>query len=386
VVSTQGARAARAQSGRARGARASRARGELVELRRRLDALDDQILALLRDRMAVIAEVQRVKAQSGEPVYVPLRERSQLERLERTNRASGSALQPAALRAIFGEILSASRAFQAALSVAYLGPPGSYSEHAARAQFGASTELVPVSSIPEVFRAVERGAARLGIVPIENTTEGMVGTTLDALAATPLKIVAERGIRIRHALLSRARRLEDVRRVLSHPQSLAQCRDWLARHLPDVPATEVASNSLAAARAARSPTTAAIAAREAGERHRLNVLASDIQDLARNVTRFVVLAPDEVEPEKGADKVSVLSSVRNEAGRLFRALKPLAQHAVDLCKLESRPMRGRPWEYLFFVDFRGEIESPRIGRAMAAMERECIWFKVLGAYPEARAI
>jgi chorismate mutase/prephenate dehydratase len=378
-VGTQGARAARGDQVRAR------ARATLEELRRRLDGLDAQVLALLGERYAIIERIQRVKQDSGDGVYVPARERAQLERLERLNREAGTPVRPEALRAIFGEILSASRALQAPLTIAYLGPQGTYSERAARAQFGSSAELLPVASIPEVFRAVEREQARLGIVPIENSTEGMVGPTLDGLAETPLRIVAERELAIRHALLARCRKLSEVRRVVSHPQSLAQCRDWLARNLPGVPTLAVESNARAAEMAARSGATAAIAGRDVAVRLRLNLLADNIQDLARNVTRFVVLAPAGEGPEAGADKVSVLFSVRNEPGRLFQALKPLAQSGIDLCKLESRPMRGRPWEYLFFVDFRGDVQSPRLTRAMAAMERQCLWFKVLGAYVEARS-
>ncbi|MFM7736298.1 MAG: prephenate dehydratase, partial [Alphaproteobacteria bacterium] len=173
--------------------------------------------------------------------------------------------------------------------------------------------------------------------------------------------------------------------VVSHPQSLAQCRDWLSRRLPDVATIEVASNAAAAARAARSPSTAAIASRDAARRYGLQVLAEDIQDAAHNVTRFVVLAPPGTAVEAGADKMSILFSVRNRPGALFRALEPLARARVDLCKLESRPMRGRSWEYLFFVDLRGAIEGSRVRTALAAMERECILFKVLGAYAEARS-
>ncbi|HZR83101.1 MAG TPA: prephenate dehydratase [Candidatus Binatia bacterium] len=376
-MATHGARAARPDAVRAR------ARETLNQLRGRIDELDGRILALLGERYQVIEEVQRVKQDSGDGVYAPARERAQLARLERLNRELPRPLRPEWVRSIFGEILSASRALQAPLTVAYLGPAGTYSEHAAVAQFGSSAKLVPVASIPEVFRAVEREQARLGIVPIENSTDGMVGATLDALATTPLRIVAEREMPIRHALLSRSSRLSDVKRVFSHPQSLGQCRDWLARHLPDVPTVEMASNAAAAEAAARRAGAAAIASRETAERYRLRVLADSIQDLARNVTRFVVLAPPAEGHEPGADKVSVLFSVRNEPGRLFEALKPLAQNEIDLCKLESRPMRGRPWEYLFFVDFRGEIDSPRVKRAMAAMERDCLWFKVLGTYAEA---
>ena len=356
----------------------------LRRLRARIDRIDAEVLSLLGERYRVVAGIQRVKEKSGDGVYVPARERAQIERLEALNREAGNPVRPEALRAIFGEILAASRALQGRLSVAYLGPQGTFSERAARAHFGSSAELVAVPSIPDVFRAVERGQARLGIVPIENSTEGMVIPTMDALAASDLRIVAERPLSIRHALLSRSAKVSQIRRIVSHPQSLAQCREWLARHLPDVPTSEVASNALAAEAASRARTTAAVAGREAAETYGLRVLADGIQDLARNVTRFVVIAPPGGVREEGADKVSVLFSVRNEAGMLFRALQPLARHGIDLIKLESRPMRGRSWEYLFFADFRGAVASPEVKRAMRAMQRHCLSFKELGAYVETR--
>ncbi|MFM7140857.1 MAG: prephenate dehydratase [Alphaproteobacteria bacterium] len=360
-------------------------RAALARLRARIDRIDDSILRLLVERFRVVEDVLRAKQRSGGAVYRPLREHLQLDRLEGLAAADGGPLSADAVRAVFGEILSASRALQGSPRVAYLGPEGTFSERAARAQFGSAARLVPVASIPEVFAAVERSRAQLGIVPIENSTEGMVGPTLDALVSSPLRIVAERGLAVRQALLSRSSDLRRIRRVVSHPQSLAQCRDWLSRRLPDVATIEVASNAAAAARAARSPSTAAIASRDAARRYGLQVLAEDIQDAAHNVTRFVVLAPPGFAVEAGADKMSILFSVRNRPGALFRALEPLARARVDLCKLESRPMRGRSWEYLFFVDLRGAIEGSRVRTALAAMERECILFKVLGAYAEARS-
>jgi chorismate mutase/prephenate dehydratase len=318
-------------------------------------------------------------------VYVPERERAQLARLARLNEASLAPLKPDALRAIFGEILSASRALQGALAVAYLGPAGTYSEKAARQQFGSSTTLVPVPSIADVFRQVERGQAHYGIVPIENSTEGMVGPTLDTFVASPVQIVAERDLEVRHALLSRCASLKEVRRVVSHAQSLGQCRDWLRQNLPGVPTVDVASNALAAQAAARGKSTAAIASADAAERYGLRVLADGIQDLPHNVTRFVVIGRPNGAIASDADKVSVLFSVKNRAGMLFRSLKPLSERGIDLCKIESRPMRGRSWEYLFFLDFRGRLGDRRVAEAMAEMGRHCVWIKVLGAYAAARS-
>jgi len=360
---------------------ASPAQLHLESLRTRIDELDSQILQHLAERYRVVGEIQSVKQRSGDGVYVPARERAQLARLARQNRASRHPIPPGAVEAIFGEILSASRALQGPVGVAYLGPEGSYSEAAARAHFGSGARLLPVENITAVFRAVERGGASFGIVPIENSTEGMVGQTLDLLATTPLQIVGERELLIRHALMARAGSLRQVKRIVSHPQSLGQCREWLAKHAPNVPTAEVQSNSAAAATAAKSRTTGAIAGREAAARYGLKILADGIQDLARNVTRFVVVGAPSGDP--GGDKVSVLFAVKNEAGRLYKSLEPLAANAIDLCKIESRPMRGRSWEYLFFADFRGNPEETRVRNAMKAMEKHCTFFKVLGAYPAA---
>jgi chorismate mutase / prephenate dehydratase len=364
-----------------RGRGSDPANGSLERLRARIDELDGEILRRLGERYRVVEQITAVKQSRGDGVYVPARERAQLARLAELNRTAKDPIPPGAVEAIFGEILSASRALQAPVSVAYLGPVGTYSEIAARTQFGSAAQLVPVESIADVFRAVERGTTRFGIAPIENSTEGMVGQTLDLLIRTPVAIVGERELLIRHALMSRAASLAQVRRIVSHPQSLAQCREWLARNAARIPTAEVRSNAAAAAAAAETRTTAAIAGREAAERYGLSILADGIQDLPRNVTRFVVLGPPPIAP--AGDKISVLFAVKNEAGRLFKSLAPLAAHAIDLCKIESRPMRGRSWEYVFFVDFRGDPDDARVRRALKAMERQCTFFKVLGAYPAA---
>lgn len=363
---------------------AAEARATLEDLRARIDTFDGEILRLLGERYQVIQEVQRVKQRSGDGVYVPERERAQLARLARLNEALPAPVRPEAMRAIFGEILSASRALQGSLAVAFLGPAGTYSEKAARQQFGSSTSLVPAPTIPDVFRQVERGEAHYGIVPIENSTEGMVGPTLDSFVTSPLTIVAERELDVRHALLSRCTALKQVKRVVSHAQSLGQCRDWLRQNLPGVPTVDVASNALAAEAAARGKSTAAIASAEAGERYGLRVLADGIQDLPYNVTRFVVIGRPNGAPASDADKISVLFSVKNRAGMLYRSLKPLSERGIDLCKIESRPMRGRSWEYLFFLDFRGRLGDRRVAEAMEEMGRQCVWLKVLGAYAAAR--
>ena len=358
-------------------------RRSLDKLRARIDEIDAEVLACLGERYRVVEEVQKAKQRDGGVVFQPERERSQLARLHRLNERDGSPVKREALEAIFREILSASRALQTALSVAYLGPPGTFSERAAVEQFGSAAEFLPVASFSEVFRVVERGQATFGVVPIENSTEGMVGPVLDAFVQSPLQIVAERQLLIRHALLARGAGRGRIKRIVSHPQSLGQCREWLATHMPGVPTREVASNAEAAAAAAKNPTLGAIASKEAARVYGLRVLADGVQDLPHNVTRFVVIAPESATPPTTSDKVSVIFSVKNEPGMLYHSLKPLAGQDIDLLKIESRPMRGRVWDYLFFVDFAGEFSNPKVRRAMAAMKRNCLWFKVLGSYPAA---
>ncbi len=359
----------------------ARTRPSLDRLRARIDQIDDEIVARLGERYRVVQEVQQAKKRDGGVVFQPERERSQLRRLHRLNERDGSPVKPEALEAIFREILSASRALQTALSVAYLGPAGTFSERAAIEQFGSAAELLPVASISEAFRVVERGQATFGVVPIENSTEGMVGPTLDAFVQSPLQIVAERQLLIRHALLAKGPGIGRIKRIVSHPQSLGQCREWLATRMPGIPTREVASNAEAAAAAAKSPTTAAIAGKDAARVYGLRVLADGIQDVPHNVTRFLVIAPESATPPTTSDKVSVMFSVKNEPGMLYHSLKPLAGQGIDLLKIESRPMRGRIWDYLFFVDFGGELANPKVRRAMTAMKKNCEWFKVLGSYP-----
>lgn len=357
------------------------ARPSLDKLRVRIDEIDDEIVALLGERYRVVQQVQQAKKRDGGVVFQPERERSQLRRLHRLNERDGTSVKPEALDAIFREILSASRALQTSISVAFLGPAGTFSEQAAIEQFGSAAELLPVASIPEVFRVVERGQATFGVVPIENSTAGIVGPTLDSFVQTPLQIVAERQLMIRHALLAKGAGIGRIRKIVSHPQSLGQCREWLATHMPGIPTHEVSSNAEAAATAAKSATTGAIAGKEAARVYGLRVLADGIQDVPHNVTRFLVIAPEAATPPTTSDKVSVIFSVKNEPGMLYHSLKPLAGQGIDLLKIESRPMRGRIWDYLFFVDFGGELANPKVKRAMTAMKKNCEWFKVLGSYP-----
>ena len=349
----------------------------LDEWRARIDEIDRQLLRLLSQRAELSLEIGRAKRQSGEPVLVPEREQEILDELTRLN--SGP-LPPGAVRAIWSEILSASRGLQRSFRVAYLGPQGTYTHLVAVRQFGSSAEFVPVRSIPEVFDEVERGRTDVGVVPIENSSEGVVNHTLDGLIDSELLICGEGSLEIHHNLLSRAAELADVKRVFSHPQGLAQCREWLNRNLPDAEVVEMTSTSAAAEQAALDASTAAIASELAGQLYRVPALRERIEDYANNVTRFLAIGR-RAAGRTGRDKTSILFSIRDEVGTLHRILEPFASARLSLTKIESRPTRRRPWEYVFFVDFQGHRDDPVTQGVLAAVRERCLFLKVLGSYP-----
>jgi chorismate mutase/prephenate dehydratase len=312
---------------------------------------------------------------------VPARERQVFTRLATLNRGP---LSNDAIQAIYREIISAARALEQKLRIAYFGPIATYTHQAALEQFGSQSDYLPVSTIPQVFAEVERGNVDYGVVPIENSSEGAVAITLDMFVDSPLKIIAERSLEIRHCLLSRTPRREKITRVMAHPQALAQCRRWLAANLPGVATEEVSSNARAAELAAATSQLAAIAGRLAAEHYKLKIVATNIQDQAANFTRFAVLGrePQSSQPTDH-DKTSLLLSVRDEVGVLYRTLKPFADNAINLLRIESRPLKGRPWEYLFFIDVEGHVTDTPIAQALHGIAPLCAWVKVLGSYASA---
>jgi chorismate mutase/prephenate dehydratase len=353
----------------------------LTTLRQRIDRIDDRLLALLNERATLALAVAARKAESGRRVYAPDREKAVLRRLLAAN---DGPLKGVDLRAIFGEIISASRGMEARLRVAYLGPEATYTHLAARRHFGQGVTFAPADTIPDVFREVEAGTAQLGVVPVENSTEGMVAHTLDLLVESPLAICGEIVASVSHCVLARpGTTLDDVRRVAAHPQALAQCRRWLATHLPQAETVQEVSNARAAARAATEAGTVAIGAAEAGRVYKLRALARGIQDERANLTRFLVLGPSDADGPTDDDKTSVVLSVRDEVGVLVRMLTPFATHGVDLIKIESRPLRDRPWEYYFFLDLKGHRRSKHVAAALAAATRRALKLRILGSYPAA---
>ena len=356
-------------------------KSSIPALRQQIDRVDDQLLRLLNRRARFALEIARQKARTNSGVYAPGREKGVIARLARANPGP---LPERLVRAIFREIISASRSLEQRLGVAYLGPAATYTHLAARRQFGAAADYRPAATVADVFHDVESGRADLGVVPVENSTEGMVAHTLDLLVESPLRICAEVSLPVRHCLLAHAgATLATIKRVVAHPQALAQCRRWLGRELPHARTEQEASNAAAAERAGKESGTAAIAAEAAAETYGLAVIAQAIQDEPGNLTRFLVLGQHDAEQPSGDDKTSLVMSVRDEVGILARMLRPFAAHGIDLIKIESRPLRERPWEYFFFLDLKGHRRERRVQRALAAVDRTALRLKVLGSYPAA---
>ena len=353
----------------------------LRKLRERIDGLDDGIVRLLNERTAVSVEIGRLKREAGWDICDPSREESIYRKLAQNH---GGILPESALREIFREIISASRALQAPLAVSFLGPEASFSHQAALAHFGGGIRIAPQVSIPEVFSEVEKGDALRGVVPVENSAEGSVKATLDALIATPLAIRGEIFLRIRHCLLSAGSDPAAIRKVYSHPQALAQCRKWLQTHLPGIPLIEMESTAGAARRVREDKTGAAVGGRLAAAAYGLNLLAEGIEDNSLNTTRFLVIGPKPRRSDggiTGQDKTSILFGTSHVPGALQRALAPFAAAGINLTRIESCPMRDRMWEYLFFVDFIGHIEEEKTRVCLQELEKQTATLKILGSYP-----
>ncbi|HWP59061.1 MAG TPA: prephenate dehydratase [Candidatus Acidoferrales bacterium] len=350
-------------------------------LRKRIDQTDEKIVALLNERAALARQIGRSKHEGKEEVYVPSREKQILQRISALNRGPFS---DQAIRAVYREILSACRSLEAPVRVAYFGPEATFTHMAARKNFGSFASFAPVDTIGAVFQEVVQGRADYGVVPIENSTEGAVAHTLDMLVEMDTRICAEVFIEVHLFLLSQSGKAEEVRRIVSHPQALAQCRGWLAAHLPQVAVEEVGSTAQAARLAAEDAAVAAIASDLAREVYGLSAIAANIEDRANNMTRFFVIGRHWALPS-GEDKTSIACSVKDEVGILYRMLAPFARARINLTKIESRPLKNKPWEYLFFLDFAGHIQERKVQRVLKQLEKSCVFVKVLGSYPNGLA-
>ena len=351
----------------------------LVALRDEIDTIDAEVLALLNRRAGVAQRVGDVKraVDADAQVFRPEREAQVVRRLCDLNRGP---LPADAVGHIFREVMSACRSLERAAVVAYLGPEGTYSEQSVILQFGRSVERRAAPTIDAIFREVESKAADFGVIPVENSTEGTVNRSLDLLLNTPLRICGEVALAIHHHLLTRDGTMAAVTRVCAHPQALAQCTGWLDHHHSSLERVPVASNGLAAKMAADDASVAAIAGDLAIERYGLVAVATHIQDLARNTTRFAVIGPIGTTPS-GRDQTSIVFSVANQAGAVHEAIEPLARHGVSMTRFESRPARTGVWVYHFYIDLEGHETEPAVAAALAELKGRAGFFKVLGSYP-----
>ena len=350
---------------------------DLKQLRERIDAIDQEVLKLVSERAAVAHTIGTLKTDGV--VYRPEREAQVLRGL--TERNPGP-LPSKAVTRVFTEIISACRALEDAFSVAGLGPKGTFSEEAVVKHFGGQAPVVLYASIDEVFRSVESATVGYGVVPVENSTEGAVGRTMDLLVSTPLRICGEVLLPVRQNLMTKAASLDKVKRVYSHAQSLAQCNRWLNQNHPNLERVPVSSNAEAARLASENADAAAIAGRSAAELYGLNVISAGIEDDPNNTTRFLVVSQQEV-PRSGRDKTSLVMASRNVPGAMHELLTPLARHNVSMSRLESRPSRTGMWEYVFFADLEGHQTDANVAQALGEMRDIAAFLKVLGSYPVA---
>lgn len=355
---------------------------ELARLRDQIDATDREILDRLNLRARFVQEVGKLKAETQHaPVYIASRERDLIDALTRTN---AGPFPDAGIQHVFREIISATRSLEEIVRVAFLGPEGTFSHQAVVQQFGALAELVSASHIREVFDLCERGRAHYGVVPVENTTEGAVTECFDALVESEVTICGELLLEIKQNLLTNAGSLDRIKRVGSHPQPLAQCRGWLQQNLPGIELVEMASTATAALAAVDDPTFAALGSEVAAEAYGLEILEPSIEDRKGNRTRFLVIGRDRPAPS-GTDLTSAVFTVsKDQSGALFRLLEPFAQHGVNLTAVQSRPIKGKPWEYLFFVDMEGHIEHEAVQAALDAASLVAHSHKLLGSFPAAK--
>jgi chorismate mutase/prephenate dehydratase len=360
----------------------------LEDLRGRIDAVDAQLHDLLNQRARLARQVGVSKHRDGHLVdfYRPEREAQVLQHalLRNAQAREHGALRDEEILRLFREIMSACLAQEEPLKIAFLGPEGTFTQTAVHKHFGHSVRALPLASIDEVFHEVEAGHADFGVVPIENSTEGSVNHTLDRFLSSPLKICGEVELRIHQCLMGRMDSLEQIRRVCTHPQSLAQCRQWLNEHLPDVERIPVSSNAEGARRARDETGTAAIAGRTAAEVYGLTLLAAEIEDRPDNTTRFFVVGR-RLFGASGRDRTTLLVSTgKTEApGALYRLLEPLAQNAISMTRIESRPSQRGKWDYVFFIDIEGHVDDPPVATALAGLKSRASLCRVLGSYPRA---
>jgi len=350
---------------------------DLENLRQRIDEIDKKILEFLNERGKIAIQISKLKQENSFNVYDPARER-EIER--NVKRSNSGPLTTDSVLSVFREIISGCRSLQQPIKVAYLGPDGTFSHQAALREFGSSAKFNPSKSIEEVFEGVEKERASFGIVPVENSMEGSVGNVLDRFLRSDLLISSELFEKISHYLISKTGDIKDIKIVASHPQALGQCRKWLTEHLKRVEFREIQSTAGAAKLASREVKIAAVASEFAASIYRLKIVERQIEDSPGNTTRFWVIGREYSRPT-GTDKTSIVFSLRDQPGALHRSLSPFAKKNINLTKIESRPSKERPWEYVFFVDFEGHAQDEQIGDLLSKVRQNCVFLRVLGSYP-----
>ncbi len=350
---------------------------DIKKLREQIDKLDSQILDLLNKRAEIVLQVGKIKSQHNLEVYVPSREEEIYKRLEQANRGP---FPSSAIKPVFREIMSASLSLEKPLRVAYLGPKATFTHLACMQKFGLSAEFVPVRSIEDVFLEVERNQVDYGVVPVENSREGIVSHTLDMFVDSDLHIWGEILVKISLCLLSKAKQLEGISKIYSHRQPIAQARGWLRENLFNAKIIEVGSTAEAAEEAAADPESAAIASELAARLYNLNILQDSIEDSANNYTRFLIIS-QALRPPTGKDKTSIVFSIKDRVGALYSMLQPFHKRNVNLTKIESRPSKKKIWEYIFYLDMQGHIEDSNIKAAIDELSERALYLKILGSYP-----
>ena len=352
----------------------------LDTLRNEIDSIDTEILELLNKRARFVLEIGETKKKEQMEFYVPEREQAVLRRLVERN---AGPFPDKALKNVFREIMSASLSLEKPLKAAFLGPVATFTHQACMQHFGGSGEFVPKKDIADVFDDVEKGRADFGVVPIENSTEGVVSHTLDLFVSSNLKICAEVMLKISLALMNKTGRIEDIVKVCSHPNPLAQSRLWVKNNLPNALVFDVSSTAQAAQMASEDPSIAAIASVAAASLYDLRVIEKNIEDNANNFTRFLVIGKGESKPT-GSDKTSLMFAVKDSPGALYKMLKPFAEKNINLTKIESRPLKTKAWEYVFFVDLDGHTSDGKVMGAIKELEGNCSFLKILGSYPKSQ--
>ena len=348
----------------------------IPEHRKAIDQLDAHIVKLLNERTRHVLEIGAMKLKSGDEIYAPHRELAVLQRICKLN---GGPITQESLRAIYREIMSSALSLEKSMTIAYLGPEATFTHQAAIKRFGSSLRYAALKTISDVFSEVSKNRADYGVVPVENSTEGVVTHTLDMFVDSDLKIVAQIVLPVQQCLMGNLKR-EQIKKLFTHPQSLAQCRGWIQRKLPHVELIETSSNARSAELAAAEKHSAAIGGSLAAEHYGLRILETDIQDNAVNVTRFLVLGR-QCSPPTGHDRTSIMFSIAHQVGALHRALGAFRKFKLNMTKIESRPSKRKAWEYFFFVDCDGHAEDRKVARAITELGTQCSFVKVLGSYP-----